>query len=111
MKTTNYRRHLRTMFLVLSCIVAASCATTDPTAPPDEVQQVAPPAIGGCVLRFANAAGVGCATAEHLTGGGCISGGTIKSSYPTPQTCNGCAPTSWQCDGVGPLTSYAICCS
>ena len=63
-----------------------------------------------CVLRF-HSLGVACASGELLTGGGCISSGTIKSSYPTPQDCFGCTPASWQCDGTTPLTAYAICCS
>jgi len=63
-----------------------------------------------CVLRYATTAAV-CSGGELLTGGGCISQGTIKSSYPTPQNSNGAAPTSWQCDGTGPLTAYAICCN
>jgi hypothetical protein len=61
------------------------------------------------VLRFASV-GVACSTGEMLTGGGCISGGSIKSSYPTPQTVQGATPTTWQCDGTAPLTAYAICC-
>jgi hypothetical protein len=63
-----------------------------------------------CVLRYATTASV-CASGELLTGGGCISSGTLKSSYPTPYQSNGAAPTSWQCDGTGPLTAYAICCN
>jgi hypothetical protein len=62
-----------------------------------------------CVLRYGNV-GVACNSGELLTGGGCISGGSIKSSYPTPYTVNGATPTSWQCDGTAPLTAYAICC-
>jgi collagen triple helix repeat protein len=70
-----------------------------------------PAGFRSCVLRFANAPGVACNSGELLTGGGCITSASIKSSYPTPQTCNGCAPTSWQCDSTGSITSYAICCN
>jgi hypothetical protein len=63
-----------------------------------------------CVLRYADK-GVACNSGELLTGGGCISSGTMKSSYPTPYTSNGAAPTSWQCDGTLPITAYAICCN
>ncbi len=68
-----------------------------------------PAGFHSCVLRYASV-GVACNSGEMLTGGGCISGGTVKSSYPTPYTQNGAAPTSWQCDGTAPLTAYAICC-
>ena len=44
---------------------------------------------------------VGCPSGT-LTGGGCVSGGSVKSSYPFSNT--------WQCDGTSPLTAYAICC-
>jgi hypothetical protein len=63
-----------------------------------------------CVLRYADK-GVACNSGELLTGGGCISSGTMKSSYPTPQNSNGAAPTSWQCDGTLPITAYAVCCN
>jgi hypothetical protein len=54
-----------------------------------------------CTARSA-ATGVGCGTGETLTGGGCVSAGTVKSSYPFGN--------SWQCDGTAPLTAYAVCC-
>jgi len=69
-----------------------------------------PQGFRSCVLRYAQT-GVACNAGEWITGGGCISSGTIKSSYPTPYTSNGAVPTSWQCDGTGPLTAYAICCN
>lgn len=70
-----------------------------------------PAGFHSCVVRYASV-GVACSSGEMITGGGCVSGatgGTIKSSYPAPAV-NGATPTSWQCDGIGPLTAYAVCC-
>ncbi|HET9992411.1 MAG TPA: hypothetical protein VFQ65_27955, partial [Kofleriaceae bacterium] len=53
--------------------------------------------------------GVACNSGEILSGGGCVSSGTLKSSYPFAS--QGGAAQSWQCDGTGPLTAYAICCN
>jgi Collagen triple helix repeat (20 copies) len=82
-----------------------------PQGPQGATGPQGPAGFRSCVLRFANAPGVACNGGELLTGGGCITSASIKSSYPTPQTCNGCAPTSWQCDSTGSITSYAICCN
>jgi hypothetical protein len=84
---------------------------TGATGPQGPQGPQGPAGFRSCVLRFANAPGVACNSGELLTGGGCITSASIKSSYPTPQTCNGCAPTSWQCDSTGSITSYAICCN
>jgi hypothetical protein len=47
---------------------------------------------------------VGCPGGTTLTGGGCVAGSVdgLKSSYPFGN--------SWQCDGSGGLTAYAVCC-
>ncbi|MBV8757792.1 MAG: hypothetical protein JO257_10965 [Deltaproteobacteria bacterium] len=58
----------------------------------------------GCVARSATTAAV-CNAGESLSGGGCISSpstGRVRASYPVAN--------SWQCDGDGPLTAYAMCC-
>jgi hypothetical protein len=81
--------------------------STGSTGPQGPQGPAGPQGFRSCVLRY-NPTGVTCNSGELLTGGGCISSGTMKSSYPTPQNSNGAAPTSWQCDGTLPITAYAI---
>ena len=60
--------------------------------------------IRSCVARSGTTAAV-CNSGEFLTGGGCISSpgtGRVRATYPVGN--------SWQCDGDGPLTAYAMCC-
>ena len=45
---------------------------------------------------------VSCPSGTTITGGGCVSGTALKSSYTQFNT--------WYCDGTGGLTAYAVCC-
>jgi len=83
---------------------------TGPQGPQGATGPAGPQGFRSCVIRY-NQPGVACAAGEIITGGGCISAGTVKSSYPTPYTSQGAVPTSWQCDGTLPITAYAICCN
>jgi hypothetical protein len=69
-----------------------------------------------CRLRWSqpSAAGVACGAGEMLAAGGCTCpGGTLRSSYPSPEGMEGVPATAWQCDGQCPngLKAIAVCCT